>query len=378
MPRLLPSSSGAGRTLLSLVAMPVRAEDPGTVGKEVVAALTAEEKDTSGGAPDAEHPGVPRHVQRRRKPLRYPPPALPGRGDDGQRIVHVRAGDVAEGPPHHRHGEAPRHADALRQRRRLMRMLVETRMGAEDLRHALVLRVTDQHTRRRAPGTPGGAVDGGDPVDLCPARRRDPDPGGHRGIERHVLIVEERRRPRIQSWSLIRHLTSPDGQSIDQTYACDVTGGPRPDRSTRIEESVINPPPSGNAAFRITEVKQEEALPSIKPEQLALRFPKGTVVTTPAPIPLVEYEIAEEGLNEADVAAAVGELAKGRVMPGSPAPDFRGEGPEGQDGPAPGFQRAKRCSSSGSPPPPSTPPKPRSCCRRSRGRTRSAGSRFSR
>ena len=81
---------------------------------------------------------------------------------------------------------------------------------------------------------------------------------GKRGTERHTLLLQTGANPQVRSWTLVRHLEGPDGQSLDQRYVCEVTAGGTPGVPAQIEEAVSNPPPSANVAVRTTEIKKWE------------------------------------------------------------------------------------------------------------------------
>ncbi|HTE20026.1 MAG TPA: TlpA disulfide reductase family protein, partial [Armatimonadota bacterium] len=112
----------------------------------------------------------------------------------------------------------------------------------------------------------------------------------------------------------------PTGAKLEQTYTCDVTPGDAPASVKRVEEWVINPPPAANVAHRITEVTRFEPVAAVKAEELAVRFPTGTLVTDVRGDFPVEYEQTEEGVTDEQITAKSVELSEGRVKVGQPAP----------------------------------------------------------
>lgn len=140
---------------------------------------------------------------------------------------------------------------------------------------------------------------------------------GKRGEEEHALSLELKPAPRIVSWRLTRTVTSPEGRNLLQEYEC------RTDPSlARVEEWMSIGTPINTITYRLTEVKKLELAPDLKPEDVRIRFPKGTqVVDARGEIPL-EYEQTAEGVNEDEVARAAQALADGRARVGDVAPAF--------------------------------------------------------
>ena len=145
---------------------------------------------------------------------------------------------------------------------------------------------------------------------------------GKRGTERHTLVVGRAPRPHVKSWQLIRQLTGPGGEKLEQTYSCAVTLGEAPGSVQRIEEWVVNPPPPANIAHRVTEVRKMEPLAALKPEELAVRFPAGTRVTDARGDVPVDYVQTVQGVSEEAVSETARKLTEGRVKPGQTAPDI--------------------------------------------------------
>lgn len=148
---------------------------------------------------------------------------------------------------------------------------------------------------------------------------------GTRATEKHILTLRRTDAApgyQVASWDLTRFLVGPNGETVEQSTTCRVTAGEKPGAISRIEEWVINRPPLGNVAYRITDIKKEDPLPGARPEDVLLKFPAGTVVTDARGEVPVEYEQTAEGVNEADVSRAANALAKGRAKEGDPAPPF--------------------------------------------------------
>jgi peroxiredoxin len=144
---------------------------------------------------------------------------------------------------------------------------------------------------------------------------------GRRGKEQHSLALTRQPVTAVRSWTLAREVEGPSGEKIRQSYVCEAVSAP--DGSpTQVQEWVLNPPPAANVAHRLTIVKETQPLTEVKPEELLVRFPKGTVVEDRRAEAPVEYEVADEGLDEEAVAGAVRALAQGRTRAGQPAPDF--------------------------------------------------------
>jgi peroxiredoxin len=145
---------------------------------------------------------------------------------------------------------------------------------------------------------------------------------GKRGEERHILVLSKDPFPHVRAWTLVRTLKSPEGRAFDQTYECIVRSGETPGLLEKVEEWVLVGGSGTTLSYRITEVKKTEPLPELKPEELGLRFPKGTYVTDARGEVPIEYQQTAEGVNEADIAETARLLAQGRVKPGQPAPVF--------------------------------------------------------
>jgi peroxiredoxin len=148
---------------------------------------------------------------------------------------------------------------------------------------------------------------------------------GSRNNERHVLVLSKMPRLQVKSWQLVRTIAAPAGGRLEQVYSCEVTRGETPAGITRIEEWVENPAPSAGMAYRVTEVKKAEPLAQLKPDELVVRFPRGTVVLDARPDPPVEYEVTDAAITAEDAAQAAQAIAQGRALAGEPAPpvDFK-------------------------------------------------------
>jgi peroxiredoxin len=152
---------------------------------------------------------------------------------------------------------------------------------------------------------------------------------GKRGEEVHTLTLALKPAPRVKSWRLSRSVVAPDGRIIEQAYDCRVEtaddGSPK-----RVEEWMTVGSPINSAALRVTEIKKWDSGADLKPEDLQLRFPKGThVVDTRAGVP-AEYDQTSEGVNEEEVAEVARAFAEGRTKVGDPAPDFQLKSPDGK------------------------------------------------
>lgn len=145
---------------------------------------------------------------------------------------------------------------------------------------------------------------------------------GKRKAEQHVLVLAREPKVQVISWSLTRLLTSPSGEGYPQTYICDVRAGSTTDTVASLDELYVNAPPAAQVMTRVTEVRKEEPLTEVKPADLTIRFPAGTVVKDVRNDIPVEYVQTDEGVNEEDVAQRAAELAKGRATVGQPAPAF--------------------------------------------------------
>lgn len=144
---------------------------------------------------------------------------------------------------------------------------------------------------------------------------------GKRGEEHHTISLALQPAAHITNWKLSRTLTSPEGRTILQDYECRAESG-ADGQLTRIEEWMSVGSPLNTVTQRITEVKKTDPAANLKPEELRIRFPKGTqVVDARGEIPL-EYEQTAEGVNEDEVARAAQALADGRARVGDPAPAF--------------------------------------------------------
>jgi peroxiredoxin len=143
---------------------------------------------------------------------------------------------------------------------------------------------------------------------------------GKRGAERHILTFVTDGKPRLREWTLTRPRSAPDGTSFEQRYRCQATSSP--EGLASIEEWVFSLAPVNTVTYRLTEVKKTEALPGVRPEEIRLRFPRGTTVTDTRFGAPVEYELTEEGLPEERVESTVRNLAANKVLPGQPVPDL--------------------------------------------------------
>lgn len=141
---------------------------------------------------------------------------------------------------------------------------------------------------------------------------------GTRGSEKHTMLFE-RKPARVVRWELVRELVGPGGERQSQTYACQVQRDPASGAITQLEEWVVNPPPSSNAAFRRTAVTPGSGAPATA-EAVRFRFPSGTVVTdTRGEVP-VEYVQTDAGVSDEGVASFASAVAAGRVRAGDIAP----------------------------------------------------------
>jgi peroxiredoxin len=149
---------------------------------------------------------------------------------------------------------------------------------------------------------------------------------GSRGDERHEVQIARQPKAWLKGWKLTRGLTAPTGERVEQTYWCEVTRGAVPEPIGYVEEWVLVPA-ANSVVSRVTQVRSTAGLPELKPEDTAVRFPKGTLVTDARGEVPVEYQQTEEGVNEEEVAEASRLLAQGRAKVGDPAPPFtvRGE-----------------------------------------------------
>jgi peroxiredoxin len=123
---------------------------------------------------------------------------------------------------------------------------------------------------------------------------------GSRGMERHTVVLARGPRPQLRSWELARTVPLPQGKSAEQTYVVEVTRDPATDALTRIQEWVVSPPPAGTVAYRDTTVKKIEPLEAVKPDELAIRLPKGTIVADARTGGIAEYELLEEDAGKQD------------------------------------------------------------------------------
>ena len=143
---------------------------------------------------------------------------------------------------------------------------------------------------------------------------------GKRGSETHHVTIAQKPFPHVQIWTMTRMVLSPDGRSLEQTYECHVSTNES--GFSKVEEWMTVGTPINSVTLRVTEVKKTEVLSELKPDELQLRFPKGTqVVDTRGEVPL-EYEQTADGINDAEVAAAARALAEGRVKVGDAVPSF--------------------------------------------------------
>ncbi len=204
----------------------------------------------------------------------------------------------------------------------LLRVLVETTVGGEAQRFGRVTRVATIApgdavlSRQIAAGARGiqwtAHEVAGDRIRLR----------GVRGQERHTLELERIGSHALRRWELTRRLTGPSGEQQEQTYICEADPGGPAGSVSRLEEWVINPPPAGNVAHRVTVVRTPPGQPLPTAADLAVRFPPGTLVTDVRGEVAVEYEQTEEGVDEAQVARTAADLVKDRVGVGQPAPEF--------------------------------------------------------
>lgn len=143
---------------------------------------------------------------------------------------------------------------------------------------------------------------------------------GTRGEEQHTVLLGRQPAPHVRSWSMTRMLTSPEGRQLEQTYECVATLAEN--GTGKVLEWMTVGTPINSITLRVTEVQKVEPLLEVMPEQLQLRFPRGTrVVDSRAEVPL-EYEQTAEGVNEEELAATAKALAEGRARPGDEAPPF--------------------------------------------------------
>jgi peroxiredoxin len=133
---------------------------------------------------------------------------------------------------------------------------------------------------------------------------------GARGMERHTVVLSQAPRLGVQSWELARTVPLPQGRTAEQTYLAEVTRDPA-GAAQRIQEWVVSPPPAGTVAYRETTIKKSESLPGVKPEELAVRLPKGTIVADARTGGIAEYELLEDdpGSQASPVTEAVGKPA---------------------------------------------------------------------
>ena len=152
---------------------------------------------------------------------------------------------------------------------------------------------------------------------------------GKRGEEQHTLVVQRGPHPQVRTWSLDRVLTSPAGERFDQSYRCEVVPGKEPGTVDHADEWFVNPQVA-LITYRVTTVTQSEPAPDLKPEDLSVRFPKGTLVTDARFDTPVDYEVADEGLSDEAATQAAKLVAEGRARPGQPAPPFELKEPKGK------------------------------------------------
>jgi peroxiredoxin len=212
----------------------------------------------------------------------------------------------------------------------VLRILMEARAGTREERQGRLLRAESPVpaeailTRRAARALEGVTWVAADAAGSGETSRITLK--GRRGEERHELEVSGAPGPRILSWKLVRTLTSPAGERLEQQYLCEVTPGPAPEPLGYLEEYVLVPS-AGSAVSRVTQVRRTEALQVVRPDELAVKFPPGTAVTDSRGAVPVEYQQTQEGVDEDDVAEAARQLAEGRARAGDRAPEFtlRGE-----------------------------------------------------
>jgi peroxiredoxin len=149
---------------------------------------------------------------------------------------------------------------------------------------------------------------------------------GSRDDEKHEVRIARQPKTWLKGWKLTRGLTAPTGERVEQTYWCEVTRGAVPEPIGYVEEWVLVPA-ANSVVSRVTQVRSTAGLSDLKPDETAVRFPKGTLVTDARGEVPVEYRQTEEGVNEEEVAEASRLLAQGRAKVGDPAPPFtvRGE-----------------------------------------------------
>ena len=209
----------------------------------------------------------------------------------------------------------------------VLRMLLEATQAGAEQRRARVIRAPSLVpadailTRQVAKSLEGvtwtGAKKAADGLVTLTGTRRD---------ERHEVRLARQPQPWLKGWKLTRSLTSPTGEAVEQTYWCEVTRGAVPEPIGYVEEWVLVPS-ANSVVSRVTQVRKTEARSEGKPEEISIRFPKGTLVTDARGDVPLEYEQSEEGVNEEEVAETARLLAQGRARAGDPAPPFlvRGE-----------------------------------------------------
>jgi peroxiredoxin len=320
---------------LVLIAAPARTQDPPALANETARAIAADESGRPAGRltlaiqerrgaylEDEKLPDTRKRIAAE-KPLLAEGSFLYSR-DGWVKDLVVTSGAAGSPPTRTRTGEAGG----------FLRILVETSLEGQPRKLGRVSPVAvtapgDAVLARRVGLLLSGA---GKEAIRWTAGRREADLltlQGERANERHTLLVREKPRARIASWTLTRALTGPSGEPLAQTYLCEVTPGEGPGSLARVEEWVINPPPAGSIAYRITDIKKEEVA-EVRPDDLPVRFPKGTLVSDARYEVPVEYEQTEQGINDGNVADAARTLATGRTRPGAAAPTFELKDPKGK------------------------------------------------